>query len=136
MTISTALDRLEQPVSAVMTDTFITLSHDDTLRTAARAMRDRMIGLVLVTDGAELVGVLSERDVATAVADGDDCDAVALADRARSDIVTVVADARIQQAVDLMAAQGIRHLVVIDALMAQPVGVVSARDVLAELSRP
>lgn len=135
MTIKGSLERLGQPVSAVMTDTFITLPHDAVLREAARAMRDRGIGLVLVTDGDDLVGVLSERDIATAVADGDDCDVVALADRARGDIITVAAGSKIQEAVERMAAEGIRHLVVIDQLMGQPAGIVSARDVLAELSR-
>lgn len=135
MAFASALQRLEQPVSAVMTEGFITLPVDAALRTAAQAMRDRHIGLVLVTEGDELVGVISERDLTTAVADGDDCEQISLADRARGAIITIPATATIAAAIGSMADKGIRHLVVVDPEAGQPTGVLSARDVLAELAR-
>jgi CBS domain-containing protein len=124
---------LAQPIATCMTDWFVTLPHRESLALAARAMRDRGIGLLLVTDGDELVGVLSERDVVAAVADGDDLTEVQLADRARGEIHTIGATATLQAGVDLMVAAGTRHLVVVDG-GGDPVGVLSARDVLSELS--
>lgn len=128
--------RLEQPVVACMSETFITLPNTATVREAAMALRDREIGLLLVTEGDELVGVFAERDVTSSMADGDPPDVVQLADRARGDIVTVSDEASLQDGVDLMSHNTIRHLVVVSATTGQPVGVVSARDVLNELARP
>lgn len=126
--------RLDQPVSACMTDWFITLDHGESLIVAAKALRDRNIGLLLVTDGDELVGVLSERDVVTALADEDALSNVRLADRARGDILTIEVTQTLQTGVDMMVDGGTRHLVVVDP-DGRPVGVLSARDVLSELSR-
>jgi CBS domain-containing protein len=125
--------RLDQPVRACMTDWFVTLDRRKSIHLAARTLRDRGIGLLLVTDGDELVGVLSERDVVTALADADDLHATLLADRARGDILTVGADEPLQAGIDAMVAGGTRHLVVVDD-DGRPVGVLSARDVLSELS--
>lgn len=124
---------LTQPVASCMTDWFITLDHAVPLMVAAKALRDRNIGLLLVTDGDELVGVLSERDLITALADDDDLTTTRLADRARGDILTVEATDSLQTGVDLMVTGGTRHLVVVDG-DGLPVGVLSARDVLTELS--
>ena len=128
--------RLEQPVLACMSETFITLPSTATVREAAMALRDREIGLLMVTDGDELVGVFAERDVTSSMADGDDPDEVQLADRARGDIVTVPDTASLQECVTMMAQHTIRHLVVVASAHGQPVGVVSARDVLNELAHP
>lgn len=126
--------RLHQPVSSVMTEPFITLPGTASLCDAAKALRDRHIGLLLITDGEELVGVISERDIVAAMADGDDPEAVNLADRGRGDIITIDAEASLQDGIQLMASLGIRHLVVVGTLHGQPVGVLSARDVLSELA--
>ncbi|CAN5234802.1 CBS domain-containing protein [soil metagenome] len=124
---------LSQPVASCMTDWFITLDHAESLVVAAKALRDRDIGLLLVTDGDELVGVLSERDLVTALADEDHLPGTRLADRARGDILTVAVTDTLQRGIDAMVGGGTRHLVVVDA-EGDPVGVLSARDVLSELS--
>lgn len=129
-----ARTRLDQPIARCMTETFITLPEDATLRHAAKALRDRRIGLLLVTLGEELVGVISERDIVTAVADGDACDEVRLADRARGDIITIFGSETVQAGITRMASAGIRHLVVVNPSDHQPVGVISARDLLSELA--
>lgn len=126
--------RLAQPVANLMTETFFTLPQESTLRDAARALRDRHIGLLLVTSGDELVGVISERDITTAVANDDSPDDIRLADRAAGVIITVNDTQSLQECVNLMAKAGIRHLVVVGEADRQPVGILSARDVLSELA--
>lgn len=128
-----SIGRLAQPVRHCMTDWFVTLDSNESLTSAAKALRDRRIGLLLVTDGDELVGVLSERDIITSLADQDSLKATTLADRARGDILTIGADDTLQAGVDRMVCGGTRHLVVVDG-EGLPVGVLSARDVLSELS--
>ncbi len=131
--MSTVNTILDQPVARCMTDWFVTLDHRKSLDLAARTLRDRKIGLLLITDGEELVGVLSERDIVTAVADDDVLGDIALADRARGDILTVLATDTLQTGIVRMVAGGTRHLVVVDA-DGKPAGVLSARDILSELS--
>lgn len=135
MSLTEQARRLDQPVSTVMSDVFITLSETATLCEAAKTLRDRRIGLLLITSGDELVGVISERDIVACVANGDSPGDVRLADRGRGDIITIPATATLQQGVSLMAKRGIRHLVVVGDRNAQPVGVLSARDVLSELAQ-
>lgn len=125
---------LEQPVSRCMTDAMFTIPQWATLRTAAMEMRSRRVGLLLVVEDQELVGVLSERDVVTAVADHDDLDTVRAADRARGSIVTIPAEAHLREALERMMETGTRHLIVTDEL-GQPRGVVSSRDLVSELSQ-
>jgi CBS domain-containing protein len=124
---------LSQPVANCMTDWFVTLHHAESLELAARTLRDRDIGLLLVTDGDELVGVISERDIVTAVADDDRLPSTVLADRARADVLTIPSTHSLQTGIRMMVEGGTRHLVVTDD-EGKPVGVLSARDVLSELS--
>ena len=131
--MSNADSSLTQPVSACMTDWFVTLDKGESLETAAKTLRDRGIGLLLVTDGEELVGVLSERDIVTAFANDDRLTSTALSDRARGDILTVESTETMQIGIQKMVDGGTRHLVVVDPV-GRPVGVLSARDVLSELS--
>lgn len=117
-----------------MSETFITLPASSALRDAAKALRDRRIGLLLLTEGDELVGVISERDIVTSMANLDPPDEVHLADRARGDIITIAAGESLQEGINLMTRKGVRHLVVVNGEDQQPVGVLSARDVLSEMA--
>lgn len=134
MTFMDQTQRLAQPVARCMTDTFITLPSTSVLRDAARALRDRKIGLLLLTDGDELVGVISERDLVAAMANSDSPDQVTLADRASGTIITVDSTAPLQEGINVMAREGVRHLVVVSPTDKQPVGVLSVRDVISEIA--
>lgn len=116
-----------------MTETFVTLGVEASLRAAAKELALHGVGLLLVTEGESLVGVLSERDVVHAIADGRDPDEVRVADRARGDVLTVRHDESVQAAVSAMIVAGTRHLVVLGR-DGRPAGVISARDVLSELA--
>ncbi len=126
------MSSFEQSVTRCMTEAFLTIEQGATLRDAAEALANHDIGMLLVNRGTQLVGVVSERDLVRALADGDDPDVVRLADRATADIVTIDAAASVQDAIALMVGRGIRHLVV--ATDGRPAGVLSARDVLSELA--
>jgi len=111
-----------------------------TLRDAARLMRAQHVGALVVTsalDGrCDAVGVLTDRDIADAVASHDIAAAAetrvgAIASRP---IRTVPAAAGAAQAAEAMLAAGVRRLIVVDdgAL----VGVVSSDDLLQALIEP
>ena len=74
-------------------------------------------------------GVLSERDIVRAVANGEDVDDVRAEDVMAVDVVTIGLDATVTEAADVMEAGNIRHLPVTDD--DKVVGMVSIRDILA-----
>lgn len=107
----------------------VTLPPSATLRNAAEVMAREEVGAVVVVVDGRAAGVLSERDVVTAVANGEDVDDVRAEDVMAVDVVTASVDDTIAQAADAMEAGNIRHLPVVDGDAVA--GVVSIRDVLA-----
>jgi len=98
---------------------------------AARAMRDRDVGNVLVTAGDELRGIVTDRDlVVRGIAEGGDISGTTLDHLISDDLVTVRPDDDVQQAVTLMRERSIRRLPVVD--QGRPVGVVSIGDLAIE----
>jgi CBS domain-containing protein len=59
------------PVKEVMTENVVTTTPETLVTAAARVMVDRKIGCLPVIDGEALIGILSESDVVSAVAQGD-----------------------------------------------------------------
>jgi CBS domain-containing protein len=93
----------------------------------ARRMVAKDVGAVVVLDGDELVGILTERDVLRAVADGIGDD-TRVSDRMTRDPETIEPDESTQQAAVLMIHGGFRHLPVVEG--ATVVGMLSIRDLM------
>ena len=107
----------------------VTVAPSATLRDVAEVMEREEVGAVVVVVDGRAAGVLSERDIVRAVANGDDIEDDRAEDVMAVDVVTISLDASISEAADAMAAGNIRHLPVVDDETV--VGVVSIRDVLA-----
>ena len=116
------------PITALAADEVAHIEPDATLEELAAALRDADVSLLAVTDGDELVGVASERDVAHAIADGRAPRSTTARDVASSSIVWVDATATVAEVANLMMEQYVRHVLVEDD--GTLVGVVSARDLL------
>lgn len=99
---------------------------NSTLRAAAAALRDRDVGALLVADETGF-GIVSERDVVNALANGADPDEVWVADVMSQDVVVVSPSKRIVDAGLEMIELNIRHLVLTEG--DEVIGVVSLRDV-------
>jgi CBS domain-containing protein len=91
------------------------------------------VGALLIESGGAVSGVVSERDVARALADDADPDEVWAADVSRRPLVRVGSGESVDDVGRRMLDEGVRHAVVMDADTV--VGVVSMRDVLAALVR-
>lgn len=111
----------------------VTAAPDECLAEAAQRMSENGIGSLVVMDGRTLAGVLTERDVLAAVADGAAPEVTPVADYMSDDPVVAPPDLDLDQAAALMVDHGIRHLPVVRE--GAPVGMVSARDVLAAQAR-
>jgi CBS domain-containing protein len=124
--------RRTDPVSALLSPAVATIHATATLQEAVEAMAADRLGLLVVTNTSGMVGVLSERDVIAALADGADLTAERVRDHASDRVVTVEADLSVAEAARRMADAEIRHLAV--ARDGDVVGVVSVRDLLVALA--
>ena len=117
-------------VSFVMSMPAVVIGPELCLRDAAVSMREASVGAALVVANGELLGILSERDVVVALADGADPDTVWAADVMTAEPVWAEPDDTLDRVLELMVGAGIRHLPVM-ADGSKLVGVVSLRDIAA-----
>jgi CBS domain-containing protein len=109
----------------------VTVGPGHTLRDAARLMDKHRVGSAVVQDGELLAGIITERDVLRAVANGVDADADAVGEHMSPDVVTAGPDWDVGAAAAAMIKHRVRHLVVYEG--GQLLGVLSVRDVLPAL---
>ena len=110
-----------------MTEATITESAADSLRAAAERMWRNQTGSLLVMDGDQLTGIITERDLLRAVARGVDLRAATVDEVMTVDVFTVPPDMSLREAAREMASRWIRHLPVVED--GRLLGVVSMRDV-------
>jgi CBS domain-containing protein len=108
----------------------VTIGPDESLRTAARTMRTSNVSSLVVSEPAQPVSIVTERDLTDALADGVDPDEP-LSTIASPNPRTIPADATALDAATRMLREGVRHLVVTRGHHA--VGVISIRDLLGAL---
>jgi CBS domain-containing protein len=100
-------------VSELCSTPAITAHPDDTIVEAARRLRKKHVGeLVVVDDRRQPVGILSDRDiVVSAVAQSPHClDALRVADVMTPGLVSVRSNETVEHALRTMASHGIRRL--------------------------
>jgi CBS domain-containing protein len=119
-------------VSEIMTGAAVTDTAEDTLAEAARKMWRQQTGSLLVVDGDDLVGIVTERDVLKAVAQGLELHETRIRQVMSKDIVTVAPGTSLREAAKVMAERWIRHLPVLDE--GRLVGVISQRDLAGVLA--
>ena len=122
------IGRGSDQVRMFVSDTLIRVGHDATVRELARRMAAEGVGVLVVTDGEHIQGIVSERDIVAAIAAGKDLDSTTAADIDSRRLVTCTPDTSVKEAAVLMMEHYVRHLLVNDHT--GPVGIVSARDLL------
>jgi CBS domain-containing protein len=115
-------------VRLFVSDELICIEPDATLHQVAERLAAEGVGALVVTEGERIVGIVSERDVARAVASGRDLDLTTAAELGTHAVVKCAADTTVQAAAHLMMGFYVRHLIVEDHT--GPIGMVSARDLL------
>ncbi|MCA1814676.1 MAG: CBS domain-containing protein [Halobacteriales archaeon] len=121
------MDRLL--VRDIMTSPPITASPDATALDAARIMKERNIGAVIVNEGQRPVGILTERDlVRKVVSEGVDPKSVRVKELMSSPVLTVAPSMDVLEAARTMARHRVRRLPVLRGQ--ELLGIVTERDVL------
>lgn len=117
------------PLALLMNRDIQQISPKATLREAARQMRDKRIGSLIIGEGDQQVGIISETDfVRKAIAEGLNPDTTPVESMMSRPIITIDIDKTAKEANDLMATKGIRHLAITDR--GKIVGVISVRDLV------
>ena len=117
------------PLALLMNRDIQQISPKATLREAARRMRDKKIGSLVIGEGEERVGIISETDfVRKAIAEGLNPDTTPVESMMSKPIITIDIDKTAKEANDLMASKEVRHLAITDR--GKIVGVISVRDLV------
>lgn len=116
-------------ISEIMTREVVVIQPDESLKAAARKMRDQDIGFLPVCDGEELVGVISDRDITIrALADGMDLDVMLSRDLMTTPPIHCFDDQDVNEAARIMKEHQIRRLVVLGRADNRVMGVISLGD--------
>lgn len=137
--VNDALDQLDDDdfpregrmtVDSLLSDSIVYVDADSSIRTAAVALTQADVGLVVVGSHGDVVGVVSERDIVRAVATGADLDEMVVKTIETEDLKWATTDAPIDDVAEEMLEYYLRHVLVgdDDGVLA---GVVSMRDILA-----
>lgn len=134
-------------VGDVMTKEVITIGPDEALKEAARTMSSNKVSGLPVVDGANLVGIITESDFVTRLADDDQSLISTLFRRERPALggrvgevmsrepVTVNPADSVTYAARVMSSRGIKRLPVVDQ-NGRLVGLVSRADLMSIFARP
>ncbi len=107
----------------------VTISEHASLVDAAIVMSEESIGSLVVCETNRPIGIITERDIVVAIADGKES-AASILDLVVLDPYSVASDATVEDAAAVMAEKRIRHLLVKDG--DSLVGVISVRDLMSE----
>ena len=116
-------------VRNLMRSPVVTVDPGRSLRDAAQAMQEHGIGSVVVEQGGQVVGMLTERDVMHAAARLGDIGPARVAEHMTAPVVTASPNWDVSVAAAEMHDRRIRHRVVLEEGAAA--GVLSIRDVMS-----
>jgi len=120
----------------VMAGNVETVHVDHDVREAARRMRDRGIGFLVVVDGDQVVGVLSERDIVYgALAEDRTTDEMPVSEAMSRRLPHCPDGLELGRAAALMGREGVSYMLVTDR-DEQLVGVLSLENLIGRAGRP
>jgi CBS domain-containing protein len=120
---------MPQNIRDVMTSNPCTIDAEEPVAYAAKMLRDEDVGLAPIVEGDKLIGMLTDRDIATrVVAEGRDPDQVKVRDVASKQLVTIDPHQDLDEALRMMAKHQVRRLPVVEE-DGRLVGVVAQADI-------
>jgi len=115
-------------VRDVMKKEVITAGPEITLREASKVMAKHGIGSIVIIKDDKIVGLINERNVLVAVAQGKDADLVTVEEIMIKKVATIEPGEKIEDAVNVMIENQIKKLPVIDG--DKLIGIITASDII------
>ncbi|HXE93634.1 MAG TPA: CBS domain-containing protein, partial [Gaiellaceae bacterium] len=123
---------MPQNIRDVMTSNPCTIDADRSVAYAAKMMLEEDVGLAPIVEDGKLIGMLTDRDIATRVgAEGRDPDQVKVRDVASTQLFTIGPRQDLDEALRMMAKHQVRRLPVVEE-DGRLVGVVAQADIARE----
>lgn len=117
-------------VADIMSTPPITAKEDTPVEEVAKIMNENNIGSVMIVDsGGSLTGIITERDLIFAIANGKIGKSLPAYMLMTENPVTIEPGAPIDEALQKMRENNVRHLPVVNSEK-KPVGMISLRDVI------
>ena len=118
-------------VKDIMTKSVVSLNSNDTVKTAANIMSEHNIGSVPVCDSNNVIGIITDRDIALrCVAEGKDCTNQVVREIMSSNPAVGTPEMDVQDASRIMSERQIRRLPIVENK--NLVGVVSLGDIAVD----
>ncbi|MEX2556110.1 MAG: CBS domain-containing protein [Actinomycetota bacterium] len=121
-------------VSSIYEPGIMAAETGETLKSAAIRMHDHELSSLAVFERNHLTGIVTERDLARAIAEGADPVMTEVRDYMTEGVVKVSPETDVSEAAAMMLMLGARHLPVFEK--GRMIGMVSARDLLHALTKP
>lgn len=119
----------DRHIRDVMTPNPECVSEKDSLRDAARIMKDQDTGVVPVVDGKKVIGLITDRDIVVrGLAEGKDLEKTRVNELMTKSVRSVREDATVNEALDLMSSSEIRRVPVVND-RDELVGILSLGDI-------
>lgn len=118
----------EDTLGHVIGSPVITMDENGTLGAAAELMIRDDIGSVVVVQGKNPVGIVTERDITKQVVKGIDALKKAVKQVMSKPLVTAASNMSVQQAFELMLTNKVRRLLILDA--GELKGIVTTQDIM------
>jgi predicted transcriptional regulator len=116
---------------ALVTRPVVHVHPNDTLRRLAETFVEESIGAALVRGPHGAIGLVSERDVVAAIADGSDPNRTRVDEIMNEDVITIAPNDDLLDAAHEMLDAEVRHLPIVEDGVVG--GMISARDALRAL---
>jgi CBS domain-containing protein len=115
-----------------MTGNFEMISSSDRIVEAAKKMKLLNVGVLPITEGNKIVGVITDRDIVIrALAEGKDLNSTAVKDVMSLEIARCSSEDSIEEVANIMKEKKLRRLIVLNSENI-PVGIVSLGDIAAK----
>lgn len=132
---------INESISAAVQRDVPFVGQDESLRSAIVKMADSAESAIIVKNGEDLVGVVTDMDLMSSVVDGDDLDSTPVArfmtacelitkKAAKIPCVQLDEGESIKNALDIMYEAGVHHLLVSGGSDDEVIGMVSAKSLL------
>lgn len=107
----------------------VSIPVEATLQEASRMFAEKGVGALLVKEGQDYIGIISETRLSReGVAKGLNVETTSVRSIMRADLITVEFDQTVKEAREIMKTKGVRHLVVKDK--DKVVGIITLSDLI------
>lgn len=120
-------ESLSEPVSKYIYPKLTTIASELTVSDAAKIMIEKMVESIIVFENESVVGIITDRDILNdVVAEGLDPLKIKVSQIMRKPILTIPKDATVREAINIMAENNIRRLLVMDD--SRPLGIIRRKQ--------